>query len=327
LLNHLGGSPLLAAVMRGKHSPEQYQLLVKWMKVALGYVDELLVPKLDESKKKEYEKWSAALRPLAKRLDEITATKLVPALADGQHGFVLDAKWSSKQWCPKMPAASRPLPMFEIGLLLGVSDASLFEQAVNGYLSLLDDALAKVRELRPNEVPPFKIPRPQLRNLEQGKIAFWPLPEILRLDPRIGLTGGLSDSVAVLAASQQHAERLLKDTPHKAGSLKESKLLTEIDKRPLVGAFFLDGPGLVNALLPWVDYGITLYSQKKAEGDAEKAKKDAQMMRDHVKVLSAVLRTFRGAVGLMYFEDGALVQHGEVIFRDLPPAKVSKPQP
>ena len=321
LLEHLGGAPLLAAVMRAKPSPEQYQLLVKWVKIALGYVDNVVVPKLNEEQKEEFQKWSKALRPLLKRLDEVTSTKLIPALADGQHAFMLDAKWTSKQWCPQMPASAKPLPLPEIGLLLGVSDSNLFDQACKDYLSILNEALAKVHELAPDKVPEIQVPKPELRTEENNKLASWPLPKALGLDQRILPTAGLSDKVAVLAPSKELAERLLKEMPLKPGPLSGSTLLKGIEKRKLVGVVILNWPGLVNAVLPWVDYGITLRESQKGNDDKDEAKKETKMIRDHVKTISAVLKTFRGSVGVMYLEDGALVRHGELIFRDLPAAK------
>ena len=57
LLNHVGGDPILAVVGRGKHSPEQYQMMVKWLKVIAGYVDELVIPQLEEPEREKYAKF------------------------------------------------------------------------------------------------------------------------------------------------------------------------------------------------------------------------------------------------------------------------------
>src|SRR5262249_37702938 len=68
LLNHVGGSPLVATVGRSKVSPADYQLLVKWIKVANGYAEEFLVPKLEADQKEKYEKFVKVAHPLLKRL-------------------------------------------------------------------------------------------------------------------------------------------------------------------------------------------------------------------------------------------------------------------
>src|SRR5207244_13636412 len=136
---------------------------VEAVKIGGEFLDEW-VAEQPEDKKQEFTRWNKALRPLLKQLDEVTGQMLLPALADGQGAFVLDAKWTSKQWHQDMPAADAPLPMLEVGAVFGVSDAALLEKAVAGYGAIIEDAFVKVGELLPDQgVPAFKFPKPQIR--------------------------------------------------------------------------------------------------------------------------------------------------------------------
>ena len=40
LLDHVGGNPVLAAVSRSKYSPQQYDMLVKWLVKGYGYFEQ-----------------------------------------------------------------------------------------------------------------------------------------------------------------------------------------------------------------------------------------------------------------------------------------------
>jgi hypothetical protein len=318
LIQHLGGNPLLALVIRQKASPDLFELFVKWIRTAYDFASEVAVPKLPEKEKKEFEKWSGALKPLVERLFEVTGKMLLPSLADGQKAIVLDAKWTSKQWFKDQPLSERPLPMLQLGLLLGVSDAAQFRKAIENYRAIIGEGIGKIHELSGKEGPAPKIPKPQTREEDGIQLRWWPLPEKWGLDKQVAPTAGLSENVAVLAVSQECAQRLLKETPLKG----DSKLLANIGERPLVGLAYCNWPGVVNALTPWIEYGI----RQKAKNETMEDQK-VKAILDQVHTVSNVLKTFRGVVALMYLEDGALVEHSEAVFRDLPPLERVKAKP
>src|SRR5262249_36315512 len=213
LLNHVGSNPILALVGRSKSSPEGYQTLVKWLKVAYGHAEEAFLPQLGADEKDKYEEFKKAFFPLLKRLDETTAKSLIPALADGQKGFVLDATWSSKQWVKFfLPATEQALPLPELAVVLGVSDAALLRKAMGEYRQILNEIIAKVHDLDPSgNVPDVKIPPPETAKVKDGTLYFYPLPPFL--DEQIVPTAGLSDRVATLTLSKTLAERLLTANP------------------------------------------------------------------------------------------------------------------
>src|SRR5262249_20249209 len=98
ILEHVGGSPLLAVAGRSAYDPAEYQAFSKFIKTLWGHADQIALSKLKGEDREKYQKTMAVLVPQVKRLDEITGTLLLPALADGQSAFVLDGKWKSKQW-------------------------------------------------------------------------------------------------------------------------------------------------------------------------------------------------------------------------------------
>jgi hypothetical protein len=312
LLHHLGGSPLLAILGRSKYQPENYQMLVKWIKHLNGYVEDFVVPQLNEAQKGQYEQVMKMFQPLLERLDKATGTMLLPALKDGQTAFVLDAKSESKQWHPMMPASDKPLPLLELALVFGVSDAELLKKAMSEYRAIVNEAISKLRDLRP-EIPEFQIPEPETKSVPGGTIYHYPVPEALGLDKQISPNAGLSDHVAVLSIAQAHSERLLKNTPLKAnGPLADPN-------KPLAGAAVFDFAGLMGAVGPWIEYAIE--SQSEGLREAAAANPAIPSKPDILKQVRAaidVLKCFRGYTSVTYLEDKALVSHGLAVFEDLP---------
>src|SRR5262249_35015088 len=54
LIEHVGGSPLVAIVGRGQYAPENYDTMVKWVKVFHGYFEEIGLPKMSENDRAKY---------------------------------------------------------------------------------------------------------------------------------------------------------------------------------------------------------------------------------------------------------------------------------
>jgi hypothetical protein len=305
LLNHVGGNPIFAAVARAKYSPDAYPKLVKWLRTGWTYVDELVVPQLDGDQKEKFQRFMKVATPLLKRLDETTGQLLLPSLAEGQVGFVLDAQIASKQWFIAMPGADKPLPMLEPALVLGVSDSAKLEKAFTDYRALANDVITEIRKVESN-VPEFKIPPPQTKKLKAGTMYFYPIPEI-GLDKKILPNAGLSDKVATVTISQEHTERLLTATPLKAdtGPLANNQ-------RPLAGAVYLNWPALMDAIYPWVDYGVGIAAARG--GDDGNGQKETMKQ---VKEFIDILKCFRSYSSATYVEGKALVTHGQTVWQDL----------
>jgi hypothetical protein len=310
LLNHVGGTPLFATVGRSKYSPEDYQLLVKWIKVANRYAEQFIVPKLEPEQKEKYEKLAHSIRPLLKRLDEVTGKMLLPALADGQAGLVVDAKLTSKNWVLLLPATEHALPMLEPAIVIGVSDAALLRKAMSEYRTIANELIAKAREVAGEELPEFQLPAPESRKVKAGELFFVPLPTTLPVDRRLMPTAGLSERVAALTISNEHAERLLVPAPFKADGGPLADL-----KRPLAMATHCNWAGFVDALAPWIDTGLRMAGPlvDPVVGDL----KGDQDLATQVRTILDVLRVLRSYTSATYVENKALVTHSQTVFRDL----------
>jgi hypothetical protein len=319
LLDHVGGDPILAVVGRSKGTLERYQTFSKWIKIAYGHAEPLILEKLKEQEKQKYEEVGKMVFPLLKRFHEISGQMLLPSLEDGQAGFVLDGKWKSKQWHPAMPASDKELPMLELALLVGVSDRALLEKAMKSYGKLIEDVLELVKKnAPPDSQPPFtKLPEPEVKTVMAGNLYLWQLPKEAQLDPRVALTAGLSEKVGVVALSAGHAERLLAAKPLKVegGPLADTK-------RPLTGASYFNWPAFIDTLSPWVMFAIEQTPLEKAlpGGGEIKDKEDGQKKRAeiirHVRVVLDALKAIRVSTSATYLEDGALITHSEVVIRD-----------
>jgi hypothetical protein len=311
LLDHLGGDPLVAVAARGKVSVKDYEEGVKRIKKAFGQLDEIAKDKLTGEDKERYEKGKADFLPLLERLNETTAKLFLPAMADGQCALVIDAKWKSKRWSKAMPELETAMPGPEIGLVFGVSNAESLRKAMAEYRVIVNDALAKIRTWPGAEkfAGDFQIPEPKSLKEREMSLYFYPLPEEWGIDSQISPTAGLTDKVAVLTASKEHAERLLSRKPLKVdgGPLADGK-------RPMVSAAYCDWAGIVDALTPWVELGTNkaLESQQ-----ADMPAKTREGVVRQVRTVLQVLKCFRGATSATTLEDGVLTTHSEAVFRDL----------
>ncbi|HVS36698.1 MAG TPA: hypothetical protein VMS17_14150, partial [Gemmataceae bacterium] len=310
LLDHVGGAPLFAVVGRGKVSVEDYQKVAKAVGDAFPKLDKIIEGKLSGDDKKNYETAKADFLPLIQEASDTTEKLLLPALADGQIGFVIDAKWTSKQWIKALPATDKAMPMPELAIVLGVSDAESLRKAMTKYRELANEGLAKIKTWPGGEkIGDFQIPPPKTKQLRTGTLYFYPLPEEWGVDPQVSPTGGLSKDVAVLAMSNQHAEQLLASKPLKVdgGPLADKS-------KPLAGALYFDWAGMVDAATPWAEFAVDKILA--SQGGPVPAQQQ-QAVWGQVQTVLDVLKCFRGVTSATYLKDGVLVTHHESVFKDL----------
>lgn len=307
LLNHLGGSPLVATVGRSKPPLETYQMLVKWIKAAYGYVDELMVPRLEGPEKEQYRQFVKEFLPLLRRLNAATANLLLPALADGQAALVIDSKLASKQWLEALPATEKPLPLPELAVLAGVSDAALLEKAIAEYQAIAKELIARGQKLAPGQVPNLKFPEPRTVKVDGGTLHTFALPKELGVDPQVAPTAGLSERVAVAALSPDHAKRLLASTPLEV----DSKPLADLT-RPMAGATYVNCSGLVELLESWLEMAVRVAGPNLPAPAANE-----EEVLKQLRVVLEVLKVFRSYSSSTYLQDGATVTHSETVIRDI----------
>jgi hypothetical protein len=310
LLNHVGGSPLFALVSRSHVSTEGYHQLVQAIQMAYPYFEEFAVTKLDREAKDKYEQIRKVALPLLQRLDDVTGTMLVPALANGQGALVVDAKLTSRQWFAPMPAADKALPMLEPALILGVSDAALLRKALGEYRTTFNELTTKIHEVVPN-FPDVQIPEPETQQAKEGTLYSYPLPAEWGIDKQILPTAGLSDKVVVLTISHKHAQRLLAQTPLRT----DGGPLADLDKPRAVAAYF-NGARVVRALRTWLEMGLRTTGVDPTQ-PVEVGDESWQGILRQVPTLLEVLSVFRSYSSSTYLEGPVLVTHSETVIRDL----------
>ncbi len=318
MVDHVGGAPLLAIIGRAKYSPKDYDLLVKWIKKSYGYFEDQAVPQMSDDEQEKFKQAMEFALPQLKRLDNATRTMLIPALADGQSAFVLDAKITSPQWHKDMPKLDKPLPMIEPAIVLGVSDADLFKKAFAEYRSIAQAVVDKVRELDPSAIPAgYNVPKPEQRVVSGGEVYAYVLPAEAGLDKQLLPNAGVGKSVAVASFSPKQTERILSPTPLKT-------LTTLRTGKPVGAVVHFDFAGLIDAASPWVDFAVRYNMASIKPGqDVNAALKEvennfqAKFVFSEMKTAFDVLKCFRGYTSVTYREGGATVVQSATVFEDL----------
>jgi hypothetical protein len=307
LLDHFGGNPIFAAGFGTKsNNGEGYATFIKWLKVIYNHAEDLIVPNLDADIKSEYDKFTQNFFPLFKRFDKTTSDLLLPALKDGSVGLVVDAKWKSKRWHKEAPPLPKAMPMLELGLLLSLNDSAKFQQAMKAYRTTFNEMLEKAREASQDNIPEIKIPVPDSEKTKLGTFFTWKLPEEVGLDEQVVITAGVSKSVAALALSKAHAERLLKKAPL---PLKSGPIVQH--RKELISACYFNGPAFIDAIGPWVEFGVG--AALLADPDT---KLDPADVAKQVGTALDVLKAFQSYSSATYLEGTVKVTHSETVIKD-----------
>lgn len=298
LLNHVGGSPLLAVAGRSKTSPDEWTKFVRWVSIAYGYFEEFGLPRMTAKEQDQYKEAKKVFLPLLLRFNVTMTTLIIPALADGQNGFVLDGKLASKKWHESFPESDKPLPILEPALLLGVSDADKLVKGGAELRQIFNDMYAAIRKLAKDEdIPEFQIPAPKDAKLKVGTGYTWPIRKEAGLDPKLAPSVGVGDKVAVIALSVDHLDRLMVPSPLKlsGGPLGNTK-------QPLSLAVYFSWSGTIDTLRPWIDFGLAQAPQVPAQ---------------EIHAVLDLLACFKSFASASYAEGPVNITHTESIFEDV----------
>jgi hypothetical protein len=307
LLRHMGGNPILGLIGRGKTNPADYDTAVKWLRTGYGYFREFGLPLIQESEREKIESFLKEALPLLERLDKANREMLIPALADGQVALVLDAKFTSKQFHQEQPPTEKPMPMIEPALVIGLSDAKLFNSALEEYWHVINGLIAALKNVEGTDIPDdFALPEPQSDVSSENTVYYYALPKDWGFDERIVPNLAISEKAAVISFTREHAARLLKPTPPAVGGLLEKP------DRPLAAAGWLNWAALIDAATPWIDYAL-----ENIPGLADAGEDQRKAVADQVHTALEVLKVMRSITGETYFEDNALVTHTLVEIRDV----------
>ena len=201
-----------------------------------------------------------------------------------------------------MPPAKEPLPMLEIGLVYGVSDAALVKRASSEYFSITREAVKKLHAIVPDYVPEFDVPLPQAREFPEGTVFYYSLPAEWGVDTQLAPNAALSKEVLALSLVPKFGLRLLKKTPLQA----EGPLAAR--DRPLASAAYFNWAGLVEAVEPWIAYGS---DQVPVRELAEQGEVTPQEVKEGTAAVLDLLKCLRTMSSVSYFENEALVTHSE----------------
>ena len=320
LLEHAGGAPVAVAVSRLRSDPDLFDAIVSFISGGLSFVRDYGVPGCDEEFRESFGEFDDHVVPLGEKLVATLRTKILPALADGQVGFVLDAKTKTKRPQRDCPSSSEPLPLLEAAIVLPLEDPKLFREGLSDLFALSDELTDAMREMDPDSVPAsYQVPDPEKAKTEGGAVWSFPLPAS-GLDDQIRPAIGIGEKAAVFSLVPVQAARMLV-----ANDLETGSGLSKFDE-PLAAAAALDFPGLVDAVKPWVSYLVRYGCARERDGvvesdeelSAEDENERAREALQHAAVVMEVMKCFRAAVAETSTGDEALVTRWRNVIRDLP---------
>jgi hypothetical protein len=320
LLGHVGGAPLAAIVSRIKSDPTLVDEVAGLAAGGWRIFKKHGLPRIDAEAREQAEEFDEHIMPLGTKLVEVLDKKLLPALADGQVGLVLDAKTRTTRPQKDLPPSADPLPLLEPAIVLPLANPKLFREGLSDLFQLADELVAAVREVNPDAVPDgYEVPAPEKSKVDAGSIWTFALPNA-GLDEQIRPAIGVGEKAAVFSLVPKQAGRLLVDTKLDTGS----QLATF--EEPLAGAAALDFAGVVDALRPWIvyltRYGCVQQRDGRVDADeqltAEDETADAKEALEHVAVVLEAAKCFRAATAETSSTDEATVTHWRNVIRDMP---------
>ena len=310
ILEHLGGSPLIAVAGRVGDPTPGYKMLAKWIKTIYGHADAVasdLAPAVQQS----FQQGLDMVGPFIKKFDDITGNQFLPALGEGEMALVIDAKWTSKQWFRELDQNGKSLPMPELGIVRTVADGDKLLKAFQSYRELIGEIMSKANDFGAN-MPEGGLPKPETKKLGAGTAYFWSLSKLPDnpFDKQVQPNVGLSDKLFVFSLSIKDTDRLMTPTPLKldGGPLA--------DNRPVLAAGVVDFGGMVQAMRPWIEQMAlpAILQQMPENMPPGVGKKD---IPPQVKTVLDVLGCLRTFTSVTYRDGTVTVTHSEMVIKDL----------
>ncbi|MFQ3650978.1 MAG: hypothetical protein SNJ75_11645 [Gemmataceae bacterium] len=300
---HWGGTPIFATSF-GCYIPnaDTYQAFVKYLKKGYEIAEGLIGDNFDANTVDEYKKVLQKIQPILAKLDKCISDTFIPAMQQSGLGIVIDGKWKSKNWTTFGMATEKEMPMIELGLLIGVSDAKKFDQGWKEAREILNELLEKLSDV-PNLGVPLGL---SLGAPSSGDGLYWWEIPTSPLDPQVVPTAGTGKAASVFTLSKKHAARLIKSTPL---SFRTKELAFS---GPVLGACVLDWVGFVELVAPWIETGVeqTIKELLVEEKFAKRWKKETQ-------VGLQILKCFKGATCTTTKAETGVVHKTVVVVRDL----------
>jgi len=321
LLDHAGGEPLAVMVTRLRSDPTLLDDAESAARAGLRLYRRYGVPGLDDAEAAEVTKFEEVLLPLAERLGITIRDKLVPSLADGQIGLVLDAKSKSKRPHRDLPGSAEPLPLLEPAIVLPLADEKRFRSGLSDIFEIADEAVAALRRLNTEGLPAdYRVPTPIKEKVESGTVWTFPVPAA-GVDAAVAPAIGVGAKAAVFSLVPRQADRLL----------AAARLQTSPGERfgePLASAAVVDVAGTLETLRPWIVYGARFVSVSQRDGIVSAdtdltADDETPQVREVVETVSGILdacQCLRSAVKETTTTGDAVVTDWRAVVRDMPAA-------
>lgn len=253
ILQHMGGDPLAMIAFREQYHPEYFQFSREVVRKIVGYLA-AYHETLDPSSR-DHAQLGFVLNdvvPMVTELADLIETKFLPALKDGQQGWVFSGgEMTSRQWLADMPVSDTPLPLPEFAVISGVSDRDLLISAYDEAFTLCDSVVAKVRQIDPKAIPAgYDVPRPNESTTAAGLKYFYPIPEDCPVPKAMAPQATFLTDYMISTYSDYQSEKLSSATPLESGSWA-------IDpSQNLMSAVYLDLGGAIEFFVPWVQYAV-----------------------------------------------------------------------
>ena len=323
MLEHSGGTPLAALVLRTKIDPAQFEDFVSWGNMGWSYYQKYLLPKAGAMNRDAMQEVQAQVGPVVRKFVDVLRTKILPSVADGQMGFVIDNKARAKRVHSSLPESAEPLPLLEPAITLKLDDSKLFREGMSDLFVLADELVDKIREINPDSLPPnYRVPDPEKTTVEGGAVWSFAIPDA-GLDEQVSPSIGVGEKTAVFAFLPKQAARLL--VPAKLETGAQIGTFAE----PLAAAAALDVAGFIDAVRPWLVYMARYGAIQQQQGSVDRDTvlgPDAEdgQVRDALQQMGVLLdscKSLRVAVAETSMKPDATVTHWRNVIRDTPAAK------
>jgi len=316
-LDHFGGDPLAVIALRTKTDPEQFEAFVSWANSLRQFVSNAIVSTGDDDTQEGFRTFDEKIVPLGEELTATVREKFVPALKNGQFGFVLDGKASTTKLQTSLPASTEPLPLIEPAIVLALDDDKLFREGLSDIFALSDKLLSVIREIDEDAIPSeYRIPDPEEQEAEGGNLWTFALPES-GLDEQIQLSIGIGRNAAVFSFTPKQAERILAGSPIQLeGDFSQN----------LAAAAILDWVAFANAIEPWATYVIRCGGVQQEKGTLDPSQtigpdSETEEVTDALEQLATIFDVFRclkSATAKTSIEEDATVTRWQNRIEDLP---------
>lgn len=302
LLNHVGGSPLLAIVSVCPLDVETYDAMVHWVNVGWGYFNKYGLPHMPEKKRKHIKEAVELFGPIVTALHETTREKFLPAFG-GEFAIQADAELKLSS----IPKVNKTMPMIEPAIILSVKDSDLMHDAITSYWEIFEDAI-KLAGTKCEKMAKFKLPEPATVKDDVSTMYVFSLPSKCPVSGEVKPTVGLGKDTLVFAATPDAAKRLMTKTPLACGGVLSDA------KKPRLSASYFAWKDLVTAGTPWVMFGVDKAIEECKDGQCP-LPPDA--IRSQAKTILEVLAVLQTITVETYRDGKVTVQHSKATIKDI----------